>query len=123
MPKKKILVADDEPDIIRLVKFTLEHKGYEVVAVNDGETALRKAQEIHPDLILLDVMMPVLDGYEACQRLKDSDLTKDIPILMLSAKSQEKEIEAGIEAGAKGFVSKPFSPKDLVTKVDEVFND
>ena len=118
----KVLVVDDEPDITRLVKFTLERKNFEVYTADNGENALSIASQERPDLILLDVTMPVLDGYETCRRLKSNPETQTIPVVMLSARSQQAEIETGIEAGAVDYVKKPFSPKEVIDKVEEILN-
>jgi DNA-binding response OmpR family regulator len=113
----RILAVDDEPHILKLVSFSLTSKGFEVIEASDGLTAVELAEREQPDLILLDVMMPVLDGYEACRRIKANPATKDIPIVMLSAKSQKAEQAVGLEAGALDYICKPFTPKDLVEQV------
>jgi len=113
----RILAVDDEPHILRLVSFSLSSKGFEMLEASDGLTALAIAEQEHPDLILLDVMMPVIDGYETCRRLKANPATAEIPVVMLSAKSQKAEQAEGLEAGALDYVCKPFTPKDLVEQV------
>ena len=113
----RILAVDDEPHILKLVSFSLSSKGFDVIEASDGLTAVEIAEREQPDLILLDVMMPVLDGYEACRRLKANPATKDIPVVMLSAKSQKAEQAIGLEAGALDYICKPFTPKDLVEQV------
>ncbi len=113
----RILAVDDEPHILRLVSFSLSSKGFEVIEASDGLTAIEIAEREQPDLILLDVMMPVLDGYEACRRLKANPATQHIPVVMLSAKSQKAEQAVGLEAGAIDYICKPFTPKDLVEQV------
>ncbi len=119
----RILVVDDEPHIRKLVTFTLESRGHEVIEAEDGLSGIDKAASESPDLILLDVMMPVLDGLETARRLRDDPNTTGIPICMLSAKSQTYEQEAGLESGATSYVCKPFSPKDLAAKVSELLGD
>jgi DNA-binding response OmpR family regulator len=113
----RILAVDDEPHILKLVSFSLSSKGFDVIEASDGLTAVEIAEREQPDLILLDVMMPVLDGYEACRRLKANPATHDIPVVMLSAKSQKAEQAIGLEAGAIDYICKPFTPKDLVEQV------
>lgn len=116
----KILVAEDEKDIRELVSFTLRFAGYEVWAAGDGVEALEIAHEILPDLILMDVRMPRMTGYEACEIMKQRDNLKDIPIVFLSAKGQESEIQQGLEAGAVAYILKPFAPADLTLRVQEL---
>jgi two-component system alkaline phosphatase synthesis response regulator PhoP len=116
----KVLVVDDEPHIVRLVSFALEKDGFDVIDAGDGETAVELARRERPDLILMDVMMPVMDGLEASKRLKEDPETAAIPIVMLSAKSQRYEQEAGLEGGAERYIVKPFTPKELVGEVRAV---
>jgi len=113
----RILAVDDEPHILKLVSFSLTSKGFDVLEASDGLSAIEIAEREQPDLILLDVMMPLLDGYEACRRLKANPATEHIPIVMLSAKSQKAEQAVGLEAGAIDYICKPFTPKDLVMQV------
>jgi DNA-binding response OmpR family regulator len=120
---KRILAVDDEPDILRLVSFSLSAKGFDVLEAADGTSAIEIAEREQPDLILMDVMMPALDGYEACRRLKENPSTAHIPVLMLSAKSQQAERKAGLECGAEDYVCKPFTPKDLVAQINEVLGE
>jgi two-component system alkaline phosphatase synthesis response regulator PhoP len=112
-----ILAVDDEPHILKLVSFSLKSGGFDVIEASDGLSAIEIAEAEQPDLILMDVMMPVLDGYEACRRLKDNPLTKDIPVVMLTAKTQLTEQQTGLDSGAKDYICKPFTPKDLVAQV------
>ena len=119
----RILVADDEPHIRKLVSFTLGNRGYEVVEACDGGEAVRLAGEMMPDLILLDVMMPVMTGYDALRTLKADPATMEIPVVMLSAKSQKTEVEEGLACGAREYICKPFTPKDLVQRVGELLGD
>jgi DNA-binding response OmpR family regulator len=112
-----VLVADDDPDILALVRFRLERDGYEVVSAPDGETALDLALARPPDLALLDVMMPRVDGYEVTRRLRAHGPTTTIPIILLTARVQEPDVERGFEAGADDYVTKPFSPQALGQRV------
>jgi len=116
----KILIAEDERDIRDLVSFTLKFAGYEVVAASDGQDAYEKALAERPDLILMDVRMPRMTGYEACKKIKGEPSIKDIPIVFLSAKGQETEIRTGLEAGAEEYLLKPFAPDELIARVSEL---
>jgi DNA-binding response OmpR family regulator len=112
-----VLVADDDPDILALVRFRLERDGYEVLSAPDGETALDLALARAPDLAVLDVMMPRLDGYEVTRRLREHGPTTTIPIILLTARVQEPDLERGFEAGADDYVTKPFSPQALGERI------
>jgi two-component system alkaline phosphatase synthesis response regulator PhoP len=116
----KILIAEDEPDIRELISLTLQFGGYSVVAAKDGVEAVERAQKDKFDLILMDVRMPRMTGYEACRILRENDATKDIPIIFLSAKGQEFEVQAGLEAGADDYILKPFAPEMLTRKIEKV---
>jgi DNA-binding response OmpR family regulator len=115
-----VLVADDDPDIRSLVALRLERSGYEVVAAGDGEQALAAALERAPDLALLDVMMPKLDGYEVTERLRQQEATRHLPVILLTARVQESDIARGVEAGADDYVKKPFSTSELRDRVQAV---
>jgi DNA-binding response OmpR family regulator len=115
-----ILVAEDERDIRELIVITLQIAGFRVVDVPNGEEAVKKATEITPDLILMDVRMPKVTGFEACKVLKREEKTKDIPIIFLSAKGQEGEISTGLELGAEEYFLKPFAPDDLIRRVNKI---
>jgi len=117
MSPQKVLVAEDEQDIRLLIVYSLQFVGYEVVQAVNGEDAVKKAAEEQPDLIMLDVSMPRLNGYEACKKLKKQDSTKDIPVVFLSAHGQETEIMRGLELGAIEYFLKPFAPDDLQVRV------
>ncbi|MFW9921018.1 MAG: response regulator transcription factor [Candidatus Thorarchaeota archaeon] len=117
MTKNKILVVDDEEITTELAKKFLERHGFEVICAYDGETALETAITEKPDLILLDVMLPKLDGFEVCRRLKSREEFKAIPILMFTAKGLSKDIQEGEEAGADEYIIKPFSGKALVATI------
>jgi two-component system, OmpR family, alkaline phosphatase synthesis response regulator PhoP len=116
----KVLVADDERDIRRLVTFTLERAGFEIIEAADGQEALDLATQNHPDLILLDVMMPYINGYDVCRKLRDIPELKEVPVLFLSAKAQNYEIGEGLEAGATDYLVKPFIPRELAAKVKQL---
>jgi CheY-like chemotaxis protein len=114
----KILIAEDERDIRDLVTFSLRGLGgFEVVQAANGVEAVERARADLPDLILMDVRMPKMTGYEACKKLKEFDATKDIPVVFLSAKGQESEIQQGLAAGAEEYILKPFAPDELVNQV------
>lgn len=115
-----ILVAEDERDIRELIVFTLEMVGFRAVAVPNGQEAVKKATEIDPDLILMDVRMPKMDGFEACKALKQQEKTKDIPVVFLSAKGQEADIQMGLEVGAEAYFLKPFTPEDLPPRLTKI---
>lgn len=116
----KILVAEDERDIRDLIEFTLKFGGHEVVTVNNGLMAVEKAPEVMPDLILLDIRMPKMTGYEACRALKEHEQVKNIPIVFLSAHGQDAEIDAGLDAGAYEYIVKPFAPDQLTQRIKEI---
>ena len=116
----KILIAEDEPDIRSLVAFTLKFAGHTVVDVSNGADAVTTAKAEQPDLILMDVRMPRMTGYEACQAMKADPATAAIPVAILSAKGQESEIRDGLDAGASEYLLKPFSPMELTEKVAEL---
>jgi two-component system alkaline phosphatase synthesis response regulator PhoP len=113
----KILVAEDERDIRELIAFTLRYAGFEVMLVSNGQEAIEQASELQPDLILLDVRMPRMTGYDACRELKENPATSEIPIVFLSAKGQEVEIEEGLASGALEYIVKPFAPDELANQV------
>jgi len=115
--KQKILIVDDEPDVLDLVKTNLTNAGFFVATADDGEEALKKANSLIPDLILLDLMLPQVDGLEVCKILRRSDATRDIPIIMLTARASEIDRVLGLELGADDYVTKPFSPRELVLRV------
>jgi DNA-binding response OmpR family regulator len=112
-----VLVADDDPDILSLVTLRLERDGYEVIGAPDGERAVEEALERTPDLALIDVSMPKLDGYEVTERLRQHEPTSATPIILLTARVQDSDVARGIEAGADDYVRKPFSMADLRTRV------
>ena len=116
----KILIAEDERDIRDLVAFTLRFAGYEVFAASNGEEAVEMAPTINPDLILMDVRMPRMTGYEACKVMKANPDLKDIPVVFLTARGQETEIQQGLDAGAEEYLLKPFAPDQLTTRVKAI---
>ena len=120
MPNKKILVADDEPYILRSLSFVLKKEGFDIETACNGEEALEKAQQINPKILFLDVMMPKKDGYEVCNELKSNFETKDIHIIMLTAKGQIIDKEKGLTTGADEYITKPFSPREIVNKVKKI---
>ena len=120
MPKEKILVVDDEEDLLELVRYNLTKESYRVVCVASGEAAIEQARKDVPDLVILDLLLPSVDGLEVCRRLKNDAKTRHIPILMLSAKSEEADVVAGLELGADDYMTKPFSPRVLLARVRAV---
>ena len=119
---KKILVCDDEPYILMALTDAVEMEGYECVTAVNGREAVEKAKQEIPDLILLDIMMPYKDGYEVCAELKEDPQTRDIPVIMLTAKSQQVDIQRGKEVGADDYITKPFRPSTLRKKFNEVLD-
>jgi len=120
MAKEKILVVDDEEDILELLKYNLNREGYKVVSASSGEKCLQKAASEKPDLIVLDLMLPGIDGLEVTKILKSDSKTLHIPIIMLTAKGEEADIVAGLELGADDYITKPFSPRILIARVRAV---
>lgn len=116
----KILVAEDEHDIRELIAFTLNFAGHEVIQARNGAEAVEMAPQVLPDLIMMDVRMPRMTGFEACAKLKEIDSVKDIPVIFLTAKGQDEEMDEGRNAGAIAYILKPFSPMDLSQKVNEI---
>lgn len=119
----RILIAEDERDIRDLITFTLNYAGFEVTATSNGEEAYAKAEEVIPDLILLDVRMPRMNGYETCARIKSNPLLKHIPVVFLSAKGQETEVQIGLEVGAVEYILKPFAPDHLIERVRAILGN
>ena len=120
MAEERILLIEDDSDIAELVQYNLEREGYRVHVSGDGELGLKQALQLRPDMIVLDLMLPGLDGLTVCRRLKASPQTQDVPILMLSAKGEESDVVIGLEMGADDYVAKPFSPKELVARIRAV---
>jgi len=122
MNPKKILIVDDEVDLVETVRFPLEIEGYHVLVAYNGEDALNQARKENPDMILLDLMLPKMDGYKVCRLLKYDERYKHIPILMLTAKTQAKDIVIGMKTGADEYITKPFDINYLMKKVKEYLN-
>jgi two-component system alkaline phosphatase synthesis response regulator PhoP len=120
MPKEKILVVDDEEDILELVKYNLERDGFQVKCAESGEQAMASIRREVPDLVVLDLMLPGIDGLEVARRLKHDQKTAGIPIVMLTAKGEEADIVTGLELGADDYIAKPFSPRILIARVKVV---
>lgn len=120
MDKKKILVVDDEKDLVEAVKFRLEANNYEVIQAYDGQEALVQARKLKPDLIILDLMLPKIDGYKVCRMLKFDERYKKIPIIMFTARAQESDKKLGEEVGADAYITKPFEPEVLLSKIKEL---
>ncbi len=120
MAKDSILVIEDEEDILELINYNLSKEGYRVTGVTSGEDGLKSARNNLPSLIVLDVMLPGLDGLEVCKMLKNDGKTQHIPIIMLTAKSEESDVVTGLEVGADDYLTKPFSPKILIARIRNI---
>lgn len=120
MPHKKILIVDDEPNIVISLEFLMEQSGYEVAIARNGEEALEKIASFEPDLVLLDIMLPLLNGFEVCQRIRENPQWNRTKVIMLSAKGREIDVSKGIALGADAYVTKPFSTKDLIAQVQRL---
>ncbi|HEX9278504.1 MAG TPA: response regulator [Casimicrobiaceae bacterium] len=114
---RKILIADDEPNVVAAVEFLLQRNGYEVHVARNGDEALKLVEATHPDLVLLDVMMPQKSGYDVCKRIRERADWRDIKIIMLSAKGRDAEVNKGLSTGADVYVTKPFSTRELMDKI------
>jgi DNA-binding response OmpR family regulator len=117
---KKVLIADDEANIVTSLEFLLQHNGYQVQVARNGEEALQCVASFQPDLILLDVMMPLKSGYEVCQKVRENPAWQEIKIIMLSAKGRDIEVTKGLSLGANAYVTKPFSTKELIAQVRQM---
>lgn len=120
---KRVLIVDDEPNIVTALEFLLEKRGYEVKVAVNGEEALAQVEAFEPDLVLLDVMMPKVSGYDVCQRMRSNPRWQGIKIVMLSAKGREVEVSKGLSLGADLYVTKPFSSAELVSRIDELLSE
>ena len=120
MAKQKILAIEDEPDILEILQYNLEKEGYEFRGETDGEEGLSLVRRELPDLVLLDVMLPGMDGLEICRRLKYEAATREIPVIMVTARSEESDVVLGLEVGADDYLTKPFGPRELVARVRAV---
>jgi two-component system alkaline phosphatase synthesis response regulator PhoP/two-component system response regulator VicR len=118
----KILAVDDEKHIVRLVQITLEKEGYELITASNGREALEKVAAEKPDLVVMDVMMPEMDGLEALSKMKNDPATASIPVIMLTAKAQDSDVFRGWQSGADLYLTKPFNPSELVTFVKRIFD-
>ena len=120
MDKKRILVVDDEIELVEMLTIRLEANDYEVFAAYDGQEGLDKARTLKPDLIILDLMLPKLDGYKVCRMLKFDEKYKQIPVILFTARAQESDIKLGKEVGADAYLTKPFEPDILLGKIEEL---
>ena len=117
---RRIIVAEDEPNIVISLEFLLRNAGHDVSIARDGETALRLAREARPDLIVLDLMLPLINGFEVCHRIREDPALRDTKVLMLTARGRQSEITRGLEAGANAYMTKPFATRDLLAAVAEL---
>jgi len=122
MADKKILVVDDEVQLVEMLKMRLEANGYYVITANDGQEGLNKAKSESPDIIILDLMLPKLDGYKVCRLLKFDEKYKEIPIIMFSARGEDSAKQTGEQVGADAYITKPFEPEVLLEKIKELLN-
>jgi len=122
MPDAKVLLVDDDPVILKLLQVNFEMEGYTVMTAADGVEGLEKARSERPDIVLLDIMMPRMDGLQVTQALKGDDSTKDIPIILLSAKAQASDVQAGRDMGADDYLTKPFDPLELLERVGDLLS-
>ena len=118
--KSKILIIEDEPDILEVIQYNLEREGHKVVACRNGEQGLSRIRTDNPDLVILDLMLPGMDGVEVCRQVKADPITRAIPVIMVTAKSEESDVVLGLGIGADDYISKPFSPRELVARVKVV---
>jgi two-component system alkaline phosphatase synthesis response regulator PhoP/two-component system response regulator VicR len=122
MPGKKIMAVDDERHIVRLIQVNLERSGYQVITAFDGPEALKKVETDRPDVIVLDVMMPKMDGFEVLKRLQANPETRNIPVIMLTAKAQDADVFRGWSSGVSAYLTKPFNPLELITFVKRILS-
>ena len=120
MAKSKVLVIEDEPDILEVIQYNLEREGHKVIACRNGEQGLSKIRTDNPDLVILDLMLPGMDGVEVCRQVKSDPVLRAIPIIMVTAKSEESDIVLGLGIGADDYITKPFSPRELIARVKVV---
>lgn len=120
MPRRKIVVVEDEPDILEVIRYNLEREGYSVITASSGDKGLEAVARESPDLVLLDLLLPGLDGIEICRRIKMDPMTQRVPIIMVSAKGEESDIVLGLGVGADDYIAKPFRPKELIARVKAV---
>jgi twitching motility two-component system response regulator PilG len=117
VPKKKILIVEDEESLLKLESILLTSKGFEVKGVTNGRAALEEIQKSHPDLVLLDIMLPEMDGFEVCKKIKDDPQTREIPVIMLTAKKTREDMEKGKEVGADCYITKPFKSAMVIETI------
>ena len=120
MAKPKILLIEDEPDILEVIQYNMEREGYKVIACRNGEQGLSRIRTDNPDLVILDLMLPGMDGVEVCRQVKGDPVTRAIPIIMVTAKGEESDVVLGLGIGADDYITKPFSPRELVARVKVV---
>lgn len=120
---RKVLIAEDEPSIVLSLEFLLKEAGHEVVVARDGTEALRLAGTVRPDLVLLDVMLPSVDGFEVCRHLRENAETRGIRILMLTARGRQSEVEKGLMAGADAYMTKPFATRELIGTISRLLGN
>jgi two-component system, OmpR family, alkaline phosphatase synthesis response regulator PhoP len=120
---KKVLAVDDEPNIIRLIRVNLERAGYEVISAGDGREALKKLAAERPDLVILDVRMPYMNGLETLKEIRSNPATRALPVIMLTAKAQDQDVFRGYSHGADVYLTKPFNPMELLTFVNRLFTE
>jgi DNA-binding response OmpR family regulator len=120
VPKPKILVIEDESDILEVIQYNLEREGHKVIPCRNGEQGLSRIRTDNPDLVILDLMLPGMDGVEVCRQVKSDPVTREIPVIMVTAKAEESDIVLGLGIGADDYIAKPFSPKELVARVKVV---
>ena len=120
---KKILVIDDEPEMVDMLRIRLEDEGYGIITALNGEEGLKKAEGDHPDLILLDILLPGMSGLEVAKRLRESKATKDVPIIMVTALIGGDAMRTGLKSGAAYFISKPFDPEELLTQIKSAIGE
>lgn len=118
--RRKVLVVDDDPSMIKVLRLLLKTKGFDIIEAESGMKAIAAARRQLPDIVLLDIMMPDVDGFEVCRKLKLDPLTEDIPVIFVTARTAREHVERGISLGAQGYIKKPFLPADLVAKIDEL---
>lgn len=123
MATQKILLVDDDPNILKVLSMRLEKTGYEVDSISDGFMALEKIRKDRPDLIILDLMLPEIDGYKVCRMLKFDETYKNIPVIMLTGRTQEEDRKKGLQMGADAYIVKPFESKNLLMKIEELLGE
>jgi len=120
---KKVLVIDDEPEILSILSFRISNWGYDPLPAGGGREGIELAEEEHPDLVILDVMMPILDGFETLKRLKQSEATKNIPVIMITVANAKMEVEKGISMGANFYLTKPYDAQELKSKIIQLIGE